>query len=257
MNRISKLAKIGQNVKIGKNNIIGDYTVIADNVVIGNNNQIYPFNKIYPNVIIGNNNIFLENNIIGEHAIEFNNNSPSMDKFTNKIYNGVVIGNNNFLNTENIVYSGTKYNKTIIGNNNKFGYKNHIGHDVIIRDYVHLYTSTILGGYSILLSYSGMGLNSIMHQKKVLGSYAFTGALTASTKHIFPFLITVENKYTRVNNKRAPEIVQKYEKPLFELMELTQKSIPDNLDDKIKEFPEEISNHLIEYYQNIISFSQK
>ena len=244
MNRISKLAKIGKNVKIGFNNIIGDYTVIADNVIIGDNNRLYPFNKIYPNVSIGDNNIFLENNVIGEHPVEMSN------IFTNKIYNGVNIGNNNFFHSNNSIFGGYT-NKTIIGNDNKLAYQTHIGHDSIITNNVQLFPNTIVGGYSILMPYSGLGIGSGIHQKKVLGSYSFTGMLSASTKHVFPFLITVGNKYTRVNSKIAPEITQKYQKQLFELMEQTQKTIPDNLDDKIKDFPEEISKHLTEYFNNI------
>jgi UDP-N-acetylglucosamine acyltransferase len=245
MNRISKLAKIGKNVQIGVNNIIGDYTVIADNVIIGNNNRIYPFNKIYPNVSIGNDNIFLENNIIGEHPI-------TMDSiFTKKIYNGVNISNNNFFHCNNSIFGGYA-GKTIIGDYNKIMYNNIIHHDVNITSNVNTYPSAHIGGYCVLLPFSGVGMSAAVHQKKVIGSYSFVGMLSASTKHVFPFLITVGNKYTRVNTKRSPEITQKFEKQLFELMEQTQKNIPDNLDDKIKEFPKEISEHLTQYFQNVL-----
>ena len=244
MNRISKLAKIGKNVKLGTNNIIGDYAVIADNVIIGDNNRIYPNNKIYPNVSIGNNNIFLENNLIGEHPVTID------DTFTKKIYNGVNIGSNNFFHCNNSIFGGYN-NKTIIGDYNKFMFNNIVHHDVNIASYVNIYPSAHIAGYSILLPFSGIGMSAGIHQKKVVGSYSFVGMLSASTKHVFPFLITVGNKYTRVNSKRAPEVTQKYQKQLFELMEQTQKTIPDNVDDKIKDFPEEISKHLTEYFNNI------
>ena len=42
-NKIHETAIIGENVKIGKGNIIGAYTVIYDNVEIGDNNTIGSF----------------------------------------------------------------------------------------------------------------------------------------------------------------------------------------------------------------------
>lgn len=251
MNRISKLAKIGKNVKIGTNNIIGDYTVIADDVIIGNNNRIYPYNKIYPNVSIGDNNIFLENNLIGEHSASMMyKESKRFSKFTNKVHTGVIIGNNNYIHINTVIESGIE-NKTIIGNNNQLTYGVYIGDEAIITNNVNLYPKVIVCGNAIMLPYSGAGTCSAIHQFKIIGSYSFIGMSTPVVKHNFPYLIYAGNKYTRINSKRAPEIIQKYEKQIFELMELTQKSMPDNLDDKIKEFPEEISKHLTEYFKTI------
>ncbi len=161
-----------------------------------------------------------------------------------------------FFHCNNLIFGGYT-GKTIIGNNNKFMFNNIIHHDVNITSYVNIYPSAHIAGYSILLPFSGIGMGAGIHQKKVVGSYSFVGMLSASTKHVFPFLVSIGNKYTRINSKRSPEIVQKYEKSLFELMEQTQKSIPDNLDDKIKEFPEEISKHLIQYFQVINNLFNK
>ena len=59
MNKISKLSKLCNSLRIGKNNLIGDNVKIMENVIIGNNNKIYDNTIIYPNTTIGNNNIFL------------------------------------------------------------------------------------------------------------------------------------------------------------------------------------------------------
>lgn len=255
MNRISKLAKIGKNVKLGTNNIIGDNVIIADNVIIGNNNKIYPYNNIYPNVSIGNNNVFLENNLIGEHSSSImHKENKRFTKFINKVHTGVIIGNNNFIHRSVVIDSGID-NKTIIGDNNQLMYGTHIGDEAIITNNVYLYVRTLVCGKVIMLPYSGAGGCSAIHQRKVIGSYSFIGMLSASTKHVFPFLISIGNKYTRINSKRAPEITQNYEKELFELMEQTKRSIPDNIDDKIKQFPEEISKYLTEYFTTIKNYN--
>ena len=182
--------------------------------------------------------------MIGEHTVS------TIGIFNNKIYNGVNIGNHNFFHCNNYV-SGGYTDKTLIGDYNKLMFNTIIHHDVNITSYVDIYPAAHIAGYSILLPFSGIGMSAGIHQKKVIGSYSFVGMLSASTKHVFPFLISVGNKYTRINSKKTPTIVQNYEKQLFELMNQSQRSIPDNLDAKIKEFPQEISEHLTEYFINI------
>ena len=54
---IHKLASIHENVKLGENIYIGDYSVIENNVVIGNNVKIYPQVFIGENAVIGDNTI--------------------------------------------------------------------------------------------------------------------------------------------------------------------------------------------------------
>ncbi len=52
--RRAKTAKISKKAKLGENVYIGDYVVIEDNVEIGNNTVIYPFTYIGENTKIGN-----------------------------------------------------------------------------------------------------------------------------------------------------------------------------------------------------------
>ncbi|MGV6860135.1 MAG: acyltransferase [Putridiphycobacter sp.] len=70
MREISKSAKIGKNVTIGKfviiednvtigdNTFIGDFTLIRKNTIIGENCKIKSYNEIRENVKIGNNSSF-------------------------------------------------------------------------------------------------------------------------------------------------------------------------------------------------------
>jgi len=54
---IHKLASIHENVKLGENIYVGDFTVIENNSVIGNNVKLYPQVYVGENVIIGDNTI--------------------------------------------------------------------------------------------------------------------------------------------------------------------------------------------------------
>jgi UDP-N-acetylglucosamine acyltransferase len=195
MNKISKLSKLCSSLTIGKNNMIGDNVKIMENVIIGNNNKIYDNTIIYPNTTIGNNNVILNNNIIGEHSIE------AKYDFTDKVFNGLQIGNNNFLHISNKIFNGFHKN-TVIGNNNKILGEVHLGHDVKIKNNVHIYPRALLSGFVEMNDYSGAGVSCVIHQRKKIGNYAFLGMNNTITKDVFPFYININNKYHKFNYNR-------------------------------------------------------
>jgi UDP-N-acetylglucosamine acyltransferase len=190
-----RLRTLFKNVKIGKNNYIENNVNISNDVIIGDNNKIYNGTTIYPNTTIGNNNVILNNNILGEHPV------LSSDVFREKKFNGLIIGNNNFFHINNVICSGYE-NKTIIGNNNKILAECHIGHDAIIHNNVTMFMRALIGGYAVLLNYSGMGCGAMLHQRITLGDFSFVGMNNAVVKNTFPFFINVNNKSTRLNTMR-------------------------------------------------------
>lgn len=236
MNNISKLSKFGKNVILGINNIIGDNVIISDNVIIGSNNKIFSNNIIYPNVELGDNNVILEGNIIGEHPV-------NMDEFNGKMYNGVKIGNNNYFHCKSVISGGTQNNKTIIGNNNKISYNAHIGHDSIITNNVHIYPNAFIGGHSVLLYSSGIGAGGGIHQKRILGRYSFIGMGSITSKHVFPYYIYA-GKYLRMNTKRVPDDIHKYDKELQYLVDNYNKMSFDNIRQYSLIFPNKINEDL-------------
>jgi UDP-N-acetylglucosamine acyltransferase len=173
---------------------------IFPNVTIGKNNKFFDGCVIYPNTIIGNNNVFLNNNILGEHPVHANEVT-----FKNKKFQGLQIGNNNFFHVNNIICTGHE-GVTKIGNNNKFLSECHVSHDCLIEDHVHIYPRVFLGGYVKMLSYSGAGAGTFVHQKKVIGSFAFTSMNSAIVKHSFPFFININNEYSRLNLGRIQTV---------------------------------------------------
>jgi len=247
MNKISKLARICNSLKIGKNNFIGENVKIMENVIIGSNNKIYDNTIIYPNTIIGDNNIILNDNKIGELGVQSNVN---YEKFEFK-YNGLEIGNNNFFHVNNIVFNGY-IDKTIIGNNNKFLAENHIGHDTKIFNNVILYPRCISGGGSKLLNNSVMGFYSTIQQNRVIGSYSMIGAGNNISHNIFPFFIYFNNDYIRYNTHIIPE---KFKINDFNLKEIIEKikrdKFNENILDEINQLPKFIKEPIIDFYENL------
>lgn len=210
MNKISKLAKIGKNVKLGNNNFIGDNVKIWDDVVLGNNNKIFENTIIYPNTKIGDNNVILNNNIIGEYAVE------AKYDFLEKKFNGLEIGNNNFFHIRNNIYNGF-YKKTKIGNNNKILSEITIHHDCFLENNILLYPKSMLCGLVYLQSNSGLGAGSIIQQNNIMGEYSFGAMLNPIVKNCFPFFIHKNSKPYRMNYHRVPKEWYQYEKQLLEM----------------------------------------
>jgi len=234
-----------KNLKIGKNNFISPKAILYDNVTIGDNNNIYDDVIIYPNTTIGNNNHIFPRNIIGEFPISSN------DKYNTYNFNltkGVSIGDNNLFHVSNIIFSGID-NKTFIGNNNKFLAENHIAHDIKVFNNVIFYPRCIPGGYSIYLDYSNIGMNAIIHQKTVVGQYSMIGANSTITKHVFPYYININNKLHRLNEKKIPDDVKKYDNIL---QKINKNFILKNYDTSKYNLSDEIDEDLCEYIKSII-----
>lgn len=244
MNHISKFAKLSKCVKMGVGNVIGYNVMIGENVVIGNYNKIYPNTRIYSNVTMGDHNVFLDNNAIGDHPVS------STMVFDEKVYNGVTIGHHNFFHTDNYIGGGLE-SKTRIGNYNKFLQNIHIGHDTIITDHVHMYPKVLLGGYSILLPYSGVGTQACTQQRTILGSYSFIGMLTAATNHKFPFYIYLGNKPLRLNTKRCPEGIESYKESLDSLLHTYKTMKAHQILDSLQNYPESIQTPLHDFFKHI------
>jgi acyl-[acyl carrier protein]--UDP-N-acetylglucosamine O-acyltransferase len=234
-----------KNIKIGKNNFISPTAIIHDNVTIGDNNNIYENVIIYPNTTIGNNNNIFPRNIIGEFPIS------SSDKFKNydfSLTKGVTIGNNNLFHVSNIIFSGI-CDKTFIGNNNKILGENHSGHDVKIMNNVTIFPRCIQAGYSIYLNNSNVGMESVIHQKTVVGQYSMIGANSTITKHVFPYYININNKIHRLNEGKIPVNVKDYDKIL---REINSNFILKNYNTTKYNITTDIDDMLCEYIRNVI-----
>jgi len=234
------------HLKIGKNNFISPKAIIHNNVTIGDNNYIYEDVIIYPNTTIGDNNNIFPRNVIGEFPISSNDKHI---KYDFKLTKGENIGSNNLFHVNNIIFSGLD-SETSIGNNNKLLAETHMAHDVKVMNNVIFYPRTILGGYSIYLDNSNIGMRSVIHQKMVIGQYSMIGANSTITKHVFPYYININNKIHRLNEKKiCDDDIKKYD---LELREINNNFISKNYNISNYKLSNEINEVLCEYIQHTI-----
>ena len=226
MNKISKIAKIGKNFKIGINNIIGDNVKIWDDVIIGSNNKIYDNTIIYPNTIIGDNNVILNNNVLGEFEVEAKYN------FIDKKFGGLKIGNHNFFHINNIIYNGF-HHQTIIGNHNKFLSEISCHHDCYLENNILIYLRAMLCGLVKLHSNTGLGAGVIVQQNLKMGQYSFGAMLNPIVKNCFPFFIYKNNISYRMNYHRVPKEWHQYEE---QLLNNDFNNLPEEVINIIKKF---------------------
>jgi len=234
-NKFLHWVKYKKNVVIGDNNYISKKAIIHNNVTIGNNNKIYDYVEVFPHTTIGDNNYIYPRSHIGDMVIDTKMNDYSYDFSKGK---GVSIGNDNLIHVECVIISGI-HNKTVLGNNNKFMGRVLIGHDVKIHDNITIYPACTIGGSAVLLNHSNIGMGSIVNQNIVIGDYCMIGSCNAVTKNAFPYFITIHNKIHRLNFKKVPEYILKYEDELKNIYNdvLRRHKYDSNkylLDDKIK-----------------------
>jgi UDP-N-acetylglucosamine acyltransferase len=154
-NYIHPTAIIGQNVKLGKDNIIGAFVVIQGNTEIGNNNTFEPFCSI--------------------------GNSPEHKKFLKHKNLDTIIGDNNVFREYVTINSGTQF-PTTLQDDIIMLRGSHIGHDSFISNNCIISCNVLIGGHSFLGVGVNMGLGSICHQFSKIGSYSMIGMGTIVTK---------------------------------------------------------------------------
>ncbi len=137
-NQIHKTAIIGNNVKIGVNNIIGPNALIDGKISIGDNNYFGPNSVIINNVIIGNGN-----RIDGSVSIgSLGEMGTKGDVFIEE--GNVLIGNNNIFREFVTVNSPVRKASTSIGDNCYFMARTHIPHDADVRNNVVMATNSLI-----------------------------------------------------------------------------------------------------------------
>ena len=242
------LAKYGKNIKIGKNNYISSSVVMHDNVVIGDNNKIYDDVIIFPNTTIGDNNKIFPRNMFGEVC-------PTTDEkyqhYDFNLFKGVHIGNNNLFHVENCILAGI-YEKTTIGDNNKFLGRVYVGHDANIKNNITFYPNIWVGGHSVFLDHSNIGMGSLINQRVVIGNYSMISSSSIIAKHCFPYYININNKIHRLNDKKNPENLLEYEQFFREINSNINKK---NYCIEKYNLPDNILNNINEYIKNIILVS--
>jgi UDP-N-acetylglucosamine acyltransferase len=195
MNSIHNTAFISENVRLGKNNYIGQNVIIDGNIEIGDNNIIGPNSVLVNNLKIGSSNRFYGSISIGS----LGEMGTKGDVF---LENGIVqIGSNNIFREFITINSPVRRDKTIIGDNSYFMARIHIPHDAIVGNYVTMATNSIIGGGCIVGDYAYLGLGSISHQWLEIGKYSMIGMQSVNTKDIPPYctVVGIPSKISGIN----------------------------------------------------------
>ncbi|MEV4410525.1 UDP-N-acetylglucosamine acyltransferase [Catellatospora sp. NPDC049609] len=213
-NRIHPTAFIGPGVTLGTGNVIGPFAVLLGPLVIGDDNWIGPHACLgTPGEIKGN-----------EHGAAWDapNEGP-----------GIVIGSRNTLREYVAVHQGS-HNPTTIGDDCFIMNKSSIPHDARLENHVTMAPSVLIGGHVWVGEGATLGINTVVHQRRVIGPGAMIGMGSVATRDVPPYAMAFGNP-TRVRGVNkvgmsrrgvAPDAVQElaelYAKEDFEPQELPE-----------------------------------
>lgn len=172
-NYIHPSSIIGQNVKMGRGNHIGAFTIIDGNTILGDNNLIGP------NVVIGC--------------------EPTDSKHIERHGDNIIIGNNNIIREFSLIEQPCYEDRTVIGNHVFVMQGVHVSHDVCISDYVVVTNMTVIAGIAKILVGANIAMGCTVNQYTTIGHYSIAATNSAVMKNIRPFSRYIPNKQTSVN----------------------------------------------------------
>lgn len=180
MNKISPLAYVDPQAKIGENCEIGPFCFIDKNVEIGDNNILMNNVTILYGSRIGKYNTFFPGAVIG--AI------PQDLKFQGE-ESTAEIGNRNTIRENVTVNRGTKAKgKTSIGDNNLLMESVHIAHDAIVGNQCIIGNTTKVAGEVVIDDFAIISASVLIHQFCHIGSYVMVGGGTRTGQDIPPYV---------------------------------------------------------------------
>lgn len=167
MNKIHPTAILGDQVKLGSGNTIGPYVVISGTVQIGDGNWIGPHTSIGgPPEIRG---------------------SDLPDAWENGSHLGTVtIGSHNVIREGCTIHAGY-FAGTQIANDCYIMNQTYIAHDSSIGTQVTLSSHVVLGGHVVIQNAANLGMSTVVHQRRVIGTACMIGMGSIVTRDIPPF----------------------------------------------------------------------
>ncbi len=179
MAKISPLAFIDPEAKIGENCEIGPFCFIDKNVEIGDNNVLMNSVTLLYGTHMGNGNTLFPGAVIG--AV------PQDLKFRGE-ESTVVIGDNNRIRENVTIHRGTASKGTTkVGSNNLIMENAHIAHDCEVGSGVIMGNSTKLAGEVIIDDNAILSAVVLVHQFCRIGGYTMVQGGTRTSKDIPPF----------------------------------------------------------------------
>lgn len=179
MSKISPLAYIDPEAKIGENCEIGAFCYIDKNVIIGDNNVLMNSVTILYGARIGNGNIFFPGAVIS--AI------PQDLKFQGE-ETTAEIGDNNKIRENVTINRGTKAKgKTVIGSGNMLMESVHVAHDAMVGNSCIIGNTTKIAGEVEIDDHAIISASVLIHQFCRVGSFVMIGGGTRFSQDAPPY----------------------------------------------------------------------
>lgn len=181
MNKISPLAYVDPEAKMGDGNIIGPFCYIDKNTVMGDNNVLQNSVTINYGARIGNGNEFFPGASISTKPqdLKFHGEDTICE-----------LGDNNSIR-ENVTISRGTFSKgtTIVGSNNLLMENMHIAHDCVFGNHIIVGNSTKFAGEVIVEDNAIISAEVLCHQFCRIGGYVMIQGGSRFSKDIPPFII--------------------------------------------------------------------
>lgn len=193
MNKISNLAYVDPEAKLGDNVVVEAFAFIDRDVVIGNDCVIRTNAVIRSGARIGNNNEIFEGTIIAALPQDFRWKGEN---------SYVIIGDNNKIREHVIINRSIHPNgETRIGNNSYILAQTHIGHDSTIGNYCVLGNAVKIAGDVHIGNYCIFSSNSLVHEGFDVGDWVLVKGGCRVNNNVPPFVIMAHNpiEYAGVN----------------------------------------------------------
>lgn len=181
MSKISPLAFIDPEAKIGENCEIGPFCFIDKNVEIGDNNVLMNSVSVLYGARIGNGNVIFPGAVIS--AV------PQDLKFRGEDTTAEVGDNNNIRENVTINRGTAAKGKTCVGSGNLLMEGVHVAHDALVGDDCIIGNSTKLAGETVIDDHAIISGGVLMHQFCRVGGYTMVGGGTRFSQNIPPFTI--------------------------------------------------------------------
>jgi UDP-N-acetylglucosamine acyltransferase len=167
---IDEDVEIGPYCMIGPRARIGRGTRLENNVTIMGNVAIGCFNHIYPNVVIG-----------GEPQDVSYQGSDTR----------VVIGDHNIIRECVTINRASEKEEgvTTVGDHNFLMACSHVAHDCQLGDHIIIANATLLAGHVHVHDHASLSGAVAVHQYVTVGSYSFTGGLSAVRNDVPPYML--------------------------------------------------------------------
>ena len=193
MNKISPMAYVSPDAKLGDNNVIGPFCYIDKNTVIGDNNVLMNSVTIHYGARIGNSNEFFPGASIST--------KPQDLKFKGEDTT-CQIGDNNSIR-ENVTISRGTASKgtTIVGSNNLLMENMHVAHDCVLGSHLIIGNSTKFGGEVVIDDHAIISAEVLCHQFCHIGGYVMIQGGSRFSQDIPPYIIAGKEpiRYAGVN----------------------------------------------------------